>query len=387
MIKLLIKKFIKDYENTNDKFVRESYGVLSGVVGILCNIFLFILKLSIGLFINSIAVISDAFNNLTDLGSSLIAIIGAKMSNKPPDPEHPHGHGRFEYISSLAVSFIIFFVGLQLFGTSFKKILQPEKVLFSPLSIVILTLSISIKLWMYSYNRYIGKAINSSINKATAQDSLNDVIATSAVIITTVIGNFIDFSIDGIVGVVISLIILYSGFEIAKDTINLLLGSSPDPELVNTIEALVSEGKHIIGTHDLKVHDYGPGRVVASIHAEVPDKSNIVEIHSVIDELEEKIARELGINMVIHMDPISTDIHRINEIHTDITHILQGINETFRADHLRIADGEARTNIIFDLVVPSNISSAEHDSIIALVSEQIGQLNGNFHTVVNIVTL
>lgn len=309
MIEIIIKRFIKDYQNVNDKDVRESYGVLSGVVGIICNLSLFIVKLLIGLSINSIAVITDAFNNFTDLGSSLISIIGSKLSNRPPDREHPYGHGRFEYIGALIVSFIIFSVGIQLLRSAFDKIINPEKVMLTTVSIIILTLSVLVKIWMFSYNKYIGKVINSSINKATAYDSLSDVVATSAVIVTTIIGAFLDFPIDGIVGVAISLLILYTGFSTAKDTVNLILGPSPDPELVDTINSLVNEGKYIVGAHDLKLHDYGPGRVMASIHAEVPDNINILEAHSVIDELEERIKEELGINMVIHMDPISTNIN------------------------------------------------------------------------------
>ena len=386
MIKIIIKKFIKNYENTNDKFVRESYGVLAGILGIICNLFLFALKLSIGLFINSIAVISDAFNNLTDLGSSLISIIGAKLSNRPPDREHPYGHGRFEYISSLVVSFIIFSVGFQLLKSSFDKILNPEEVLFSPISILILIFSVSIKLWMYSYNKYIGKAINSSINKATAYDSLNDALSTSAVIITTIIGNFLDFPIDGIVGVIISFLILYTGFSIAKDTVDLLLGSSPSPELVNTINSLVLQGKYIIGTHDLKVHDYGPGRIIASIHAEVPDDANIIEIHSIIDELEDKIADELGINIVIHMDPISTDIDRINQISVSVTNIVNQVNEKFSIANLRVADGENRVNVIFDLLVPSSIAISEYDDIRNLIAEKIKENNIKFNAIINIIS-
>lgn len=307
MIKIIIKNFIKDYKDVSNKQVRESYGVLGGVLGIICNLFLFTIKLAIGLYMNSIAVISDAFNNLSDLGSSLIAIIGAKMSNRPPDNEHPYGHGRIEYISSLIVSFIIFSVGLQLLRSSFSKIITPETVMFNPMLILILLFSVLVKIWMFSYNNYINKTVNSSISKATAYDSLNDALATSALIITTIIGHFLHFSLDGIAGLVISILILYTGFSIAKDTVNLLLGSSPDPELVNKINSIILEGRHIIGTHDLNVHDYGPGRIIASIHAEVPDNINIVDIHSVIDDLEKRVFHELNVNLVIHMDPISPD--------------------------------------------------------------------------------
>ncbi|HHV28169.1 MAG TPA: cation transporter [Clostridium sp.] len=304
MIKLIIKWFIKDYRNVTDKKVRESYGVLSGVIGIVCNIFLFMLKMTTGLFINSIAVISDAFNNLSDMGSSLVAILGVKLSNRPPDDEHPHGHGRYEYISSLVVSFIIFAVGLELLRNSFGKIMKPEEVTFNTISILILIISILIKLWMFSYNRYIGKTINSGINKATAQDSLNDAIATTAVVAGTLIGSFVRFPLDGIMGLIISALIMYTGFSIAKDSVDLLLGVCPDTELINSINSYVLGGKNIKGIHDLKVHDYGPGRISASIHAEVSEGANIVEIHSVIDEIEQKIKNELGVDIVIHMDPV-----------------------------------------------------------------------------------
>ncbi len=304
MIKLIIRKFINDYQNTTDIYVREAYGVLSGVLGIICNLVLFAVKLAVGLFIDSIAVISDAFNNLSDLGSSLVTIFGAKLSNRPPDKEHPYGHGRFEYIASLIVSFVIFAVGLQVMRSSIDKIIAPKAILFSPVSIAILSISISIKIWMFSYNKYIGKTINSSINRATAYDSLNDAIATGAVIAGTILGRHVGFPVDGLLGLFISFLIVYTGFGIAKDSVNLLLGPSPDPELIENICSLILKGKNIKGIHDLKVHDYGPGRVIASIHAEVPDALNIMDIHSEIDEIEQIIENQLGINIVIHMDPV-----------------------------------------------------------------------------------
>ncbi|HOM02935.1 MAG TPA: cation diffusion facilitator family transporter [Acetivibrio sp.] len=303
MIKLLIKWCIKDYQNVEDKKVRESYGVLSGVIGIICNVFLFSLKITTGLFINSIAVISDAFNNLSDLGSSVVAILGVKLSNRPPDDEHPHGHGRYEYISSLVVSFIIFAVGLELLRNSFGKIIKPEEVTFNAISISMLIISILVKLWMFSYNRYIGRIINSSINKATAQDSLNDAVATTAVVAGTLIGRVVAFPLDGIMGLIISALIMYTGFSIAKDAVDLLLGLCPDEELTKKIKAYFNTDE-IKGIHDLKVHDYGPGRISASIHAEVYEGENIVKIHSIIDEIEQKIKNELGVDIVVHMDPI-----------------------------------------------------------------------------------
>ncbi len=304
MIRLIIKKFINNSENVNDKDVREAYGVLSGVLGIICNMLLFTIKLILGFVINSIAVISDAFNNLSDLGTSVIAIFGAKLSNRPPDKEHPHGHGRYEYIATLVVSFVIFAVGLKLLGSSFDKILKPQKVTFNIISMIILSISVLLKVWMFSYNKYIGKVINSSVNRAAASDSLNDVYATAGVIIGTLIGRFVAFPVDGVMGLIISGLIMYTGFNTAKDSVNLLLGALPDPQVIERINELVLSGKNIKGAHDLKVHDYGPGRITASIHAEVSDDANIVDIHSEIDNIELKVKEELGIDMVIHVDPV-----------------------------------------------------------------------------------
>lgn len=304
MIKLIIKKFIKNYEVIDDEKVRENYAVLSGVLGIICNLLLFLIKLVIGFAINSIAVISDAFNNLTDLGTSVVTIFGAKLSNMPPDENHPYGHGRFEYIASLVVSFIIFTVGLTLLRSSFDKIISPESVDFNMPLIIILLISISIKVWMFSYNRYIGNLINSSINRAIAHDSINDVLATTAVVIGTIFGKYVSLPIDGILGLIISILIIYSAFTIAKDSVDLILGPAPDPQVIESINAIVLSGKGIKGAHDLVVHDYGPGRVNASIHAEVSDEANIVEIHNEIDKIEKKVKKELGISIVIHMDPI-----------------------------------------------------------------------------------
>lgn len=303
MITFIIRKFVKDYENVEDLTVRKSYGVLSGVLGIICNVFLFIIKLIVGLFINSIAVISDAFNNLTDSGSSLITIFGANLSSKPPDEEHPYGHGRIEYVASLIVSFFIFAVGLELMTGSFEKILHPERVEFSALSLVILLIAVFIKWWMYSYNKYIGKKIHSSMNLATAKDSLNDVVATVGVILGTVIGTFTDFPVDGMIGFIISLVIMYTGFTTAKDSVHFLLGSSPDPAILENIHSIISESRMVKGGHDLKVHDYGPGRKVASMHVVVPPDLRVGDAHSHVYELEQRIKRELGIDIVIHMDP------------------------------------------------------------------------------------
>ncbi|MDN5351600.1 MAG: hypothetical protein PWQ12_519 [Clostridiales bacterium] len=307
MIKWLIRKTVKNYQSIENKDVRESYGVLSGSLGIACNMTLFSIKLFIGLAMNSIAVISDAFNNLTDIGSSVITVLGAKMSNRKPDAEHPFGHGRFEYVASLVISFVILLVGFELFRDGISKILSPETLLFNPTLMIILALSILIKLWMFSYNRYIGEAIQSSVNKATASDSLNDVYATTAVVLSTLIGHFFNFPIDGFAGVVVSVLILKSGLEIAKDTIDLLLGMSPSQEVIDSVISLVMKNPVILDVHDLRIHDYGPGRAIASAHVVVDERLNLVRAHTEIDHIEKRVMSELGIDLVLHVDPSSAE--------------------------------------------------------------------------------
>jgi cation diffusion facilitator family transporter len=385
VIRLIIKAFIKNYEAIQDRKVREAYGVLGGILGVFCNLLLFILKLMIGLLSNSIAVISDAFNNLSDLGSSLISIIGAKMSNRPPDPEHPFGHGRFEYISSLVVSFLILTVGFQLLKSSISKIVTPEKVMFNSNLIIILVFSILVKLWMFSYNRYIGKTINSSIQQATAFDSLNDVIATGAVLLTTLISHYFNVTIDGFVGLAISILILFTGVKIAKDTINLLLGSAPNPELVQDIQAKVCTGQYIIGTHDLVVHDYGPGRVLASIHAEFPDTVSTVMAHSIVDDLEEQISNQLGINMVVHIDPLCTNPEKIAQINTFVNQEVRKINDQFNVQHVRMTEGLHRTNIIFSVLVPPDIAETHYKEIRQTITKKLMAAHSQFSIVVDSV--
>lgn len=304
MIKWLIKNFIKDHQNIENHSVRESYGVFSGVLGILCNVFLFAIKLTIGFMTQSIAITSDAFNNLMDTGSSIVAIIGAKVSNRDADQEHPFGHGRFEYIASLIISFIIAMVGFELFKSAIDKIINPVAVNTNVILSSILVGSVLIKLWMYAYNKYIGNLIDSPVNKATASDSLNDVLATSAVIVSTLLDPFVNIPLDGIAGLIVSSLIMFTGYSIAKDTVKILLGMSPSEELVERIMVIVTSNPLIKGAHDLKVHDYGPGRSIASIHTELSDQTNIVKAHAIIDGLEKQVMRELGIDLVIHVDPI-----------------------------------------------------------------------------------
>ncbi len=304
MINVLIKKFIPNSDDISSPDVRKKYGVLGGVLGIICNLLLFLIKIIIGIIINSIAVISDAFNNLSDMGSSLVSIIGAKVGGKSADLEHPYGHGRAEYISTLIISFLIIFFGIELLRSSAGKIINAEAVSTNIISIVILGVSVFVKLWMWHYNKYMGKKINSAILLAASRDSLNDVVATGAVIISAFIAPYVAFPIDGIAGICISALIIKTGFDIAKETADRLLGAAPDEELSAKIEEYLIAEDMIIGMHGLMIHDYGPGCKIASVHAEVPANLSLVEVHNVIDGIEHKILSELSVDIVIHTDPI-----------------------------------------------------------------------------------
>lgn len=385
MIKLLISKFVKNYDDTADKKVRESYSILGGVLGLICNAMLFSIKLFIGFLMKSIAIMSDAFNNLSDMGSSLVAIFGTKLSNKKPDKEHPFGHGRIEYISSMAVSVIIMMVGFELLKTSFEKIKYPEIVIINPVLIGILVLSVLIKVWMFSYNRYIGNKINSTVMKAAAQDSLNDVFATGAVIISTVVGKFLPmFPVDGIVGFIVSVIVIYTGFGIMKDTVDLLIGKAPDEEIVKKLEDTISSADGIIGMHDLVLHDYGPGRVMASVHAEVPDDADIVRVHETIDKVEQDILNDMNIVMVIHMDPISVNCARTNDFKKMASEIIKEYDSRFTLHDFRITDGENNINIIFDMVVPCDLDQREIDNAVKEVSDKIHDKNDKCRCVIKV---
>lgn len=384
MIKFFIKKFITDYKNTNVPAVREKYGVLAGTLGIAINLILFITKLLIGLSMNSIAIISDAFNNLTDTGSSIFSIVGAKLANKKPDKEHPFGHGRIEYIVSLIVSAMILAVGFELAKTSVSKILKPQEIKVSFLLVMFLAVSVLLKLWMFSYNRYMGKITNSKILKATSTDSLNDVFATTAVIISTLISSYLNINADGYIGVFVSILIIKSGIDIAKDVINVLIGSPPSPELVEQISDILNNVEGIYGIHDLIVHEYGPGNIIASVHAEVPDDVNIVKIHETIDLTEIKILEELGVEIVIHMDPISLNDTKTNSLRELVTGVVQNINPEFSIHDFRITDGENRVNLLFDLVIPFSLSSKEKTNVINLIKTKVKEVDNKYRCVIRI---
>lgn len=387
MFKFLLKIFVKDYENTKDSAVRQRYGMLSGILGILCNLFLFVLKLIIGFMIHSVAVISDAFNNLSDMGSTVISIAGLKLSSKKPDRDHPFGHGRFEYISALIVSFIIMLVGIELFKTSAEKILHPEDAAaISWLSVGLLAFSILVKFFMYGYNRYFGKQIDSAVLSATAADSLNDCIATGAVVLSTIVDglHLLPFSIDGFVGALVSLMILYAGFSVARDTIGLLLGKAPDEQLICDISQAIKSSPQILDIHDLIVHDYGPGRLFASVHAEVPDDADMVAAHEAIDAVEKQIFHQFGCELTIHMDPVSVNNAQLEEVKACIKATLSALGHTWHFHDVRMTNGCENINIIFDVVVPYEVPAAECEKVLADLKEALHLLDARYTTVIQI---
>ena len=377
MIKAVIKQFIPEYHNTKDRNVRERYCVLAGALGILCNLVLFAVKLTIGRLMNSISILSDAFNNLSDMGSSVISILGAKMSNRRPDREHPFGHGRMEYIASFLVACIIFIVGFELLRSSIDKILHPEPVRFSVVLVVILSLSLLVKLWMFSYNRYMGKQIDSTVLRAAASDSLNDVAATAAVIVATVVGNFVAFPIDGIMGVLVSVLIMRSGFQIAKEVADRLLGQRPDPALVKELSDRILSYDGIIG---------GPGRNFASVHAEVSDDCDIIKIHEIIDAAEQAIFRETGVAMVIHMDPVSLNSPETQELKKLVAQIISEIDPSLTIHDFRITKGQSRINVIFDLVVPIEATPARRKEITTQIAERLRAADPRYTAVIQVDT-
>ena len=384
LIRFLTKVFIKDSDNVTSPSVRASYGVFGGILGVVCNIVLFCIKFFIGSAIHSIAIISDAFNNLSDIGSSAVTMIGAKLSNQRPDKEHPFGHGRIEYICSLIVSFIIVMMGFELIQSSFTKILSPEKPAFNLVLMVILSLSVIIKLWMYFAMKFLGKRIKSDVLLATSSDSLNDVIATTAVIASVVLCSFLPAVIDGIVGMLVAIFICISGVKLAWETIGTLLGTSPDPEVANRIANIILSDDEILGIHDLIVHDYGPGRTLASVHAEVYCEKSAIMLHEIIDALEMKIMEELGIETVIHTDPILTSDNKVNTTRETVKNIIAEINPELGMHDFRMTDGENRINLIFDLEVPFELSDSERSSTIKLIKSRIGQEDSRFMCVIKV---
>ena len=352
MISLLAKLLIKDYKNVTDAKVREAYGVLCGGMGIALNILLFLGKFLAGTISGSIAITADAFNNLSDAGSSFITLIGFKLGSQKPDPEHPFGHGRMEYLSGLAVAVLIIVMALELFKSSFDKILHPEVLECSAVIVLILLASIVVKIYMAIYNHNVGKKIQSAAMGATAKDSMSDTIATTVVLISTIVGAIWGIPIDGYCGVLLSILIFMAGIGAIKDTVGPLLGTAPDKEFVERIEEIVMAHDIVKGMHDLVVHDYGPGRVMISLHAEVPHTEDILVIHDEIDNIEEELGDKLNCEAVIHMDPIIMDDEKVNEVKEYVRNIVCQVGEELNFHDFRMVSGNSHTNLIFDVVVP-----------------------------------
>lgn len=351
----LVKKFIKDYKNVKEQEVRDSYGILGGVIGIIINIILFIIKIFTGFFTNSIAVIADAFNNLSDVFSSIITIIGFKMSAIPADEEHPFGHGRIEYLSAMIVSFMVMLVGLQFISSSFKRITNPEKVNFQLIPFILILLSILLKLWLSKFNKFMGNSINSSALKASSFDALSDVVTSSCVAFSLLISKWTTVPIDGYIGIVVSLFILYSGFSLIKETLNPLLGEAPDPLLVKNLKDELLKYPYISGVHDLIIHNYGPGRCIASIHAEVPCDVSVVNIHEIIDQAEKELSKGLNIFLTIHMDPISNDDEEVIKTKEEVINIIHQTGKVKSLHDFRIVGEGEHKNLIFDIVLDSKV--------------------------------
>ena len=350
MTELLLKAFVKDYKNTENSAVRAKCGALSGWVGIFCNIFLFIAKLVAGFLAGSVSVMADAVNNLSDASSSLISLFGFKLSGKPADKEHPYGHARFEYLSALMVSILICVIGVELLRSCFDKILNPTATDFGAVSVSILVVSIGIKLWMMLFAKNIGKRIKSKTLIATAMDSRNDVIATLAVLTGGIISKIYEINLDGYIGLGVALFILYSGFMLVKDTLDPLLGKAPEEELVNDIQDKILSYDGVLGTHDLLVHDYGPGRIFASVHVEMAAEEDVLKSHDIIDNIERDFYEHDGIHLIVHYDPIVTDDSEVNDARRLIMNIVRGIHPTLSIHDLRIVPGPTHTNLIFDCV-------------------------------------
>ncbi len=383
MIKVLVKLFLKEQPNRENKESHVRYTVFAGILGVVCNLFLFALKITTGFLMSSIAIISDAFNNLSDSGTSVVSIVGAKLSAQKPDKEHPFGHGRYEYIFSLVVSFIIILVGFELLKSSVQKIFNPQEINIATVPMVLLCVSVPVKLWMYSYNKYLGNLTGSSMLLAASRDSINDAISTSAVILCAIVGKWVKFPpLDGIVGTVVSVIIMYSGFKITLDTIGVLLGAAPDKETVNSIKEYILSAPGVVGVHDLMVHDYGPGRVIASVHAEVPDDCNVVEIHETIDELEQRIERELGIHIVVHMDPISVNCDYTGQMREMVLEVVKTVDERLNIHDFRMTDGENNLNLIFDVEVPLDMKNSE--GIDKVIAEKLKERDLRYSAVINV---
>lgn len=384
MTELLVRFFIKTPERVEDSSVREAYGILAGFVGIACNLILCAMKFVVGTLSGSIAIQADAVNNLSDVGSSAVMLIGSKMAGKPADREHPYGHARMEYIAALIIAFFILIVGFELGRESVMKIIAPEPVEFSVAMIAVLVGSILVKLWMSRFTANIGRRINSSTMSAATSDSIADVISTGAILLSSVIGYFKGVNIDGYIGVVVAGFVLYSGVSILRDTISPLMGEAPDPKVVAELTDRILSYDGIIGIHDILVHSYGPGKLIASAHAEVRSDCDLMAIHETIDTAEREVGVQMGILLTLHLDPVEVDNAVLNETREQIKGILAEIDETLRFHDFRMVRGENRTNLLFDIVVQPGRKPEEIAELKQRVADEAARLNPAYHCILSV---
>ncbi len=384
MTDFLVNKFIKDSTNIESTEVRTRYGMLASVVGIFCNVLLFSVKLTIGLILSSLAVTADAFNNLSDAASSIISFIGVKMAGKPADAEHPFGHGRIEYIAALIVSFLVIEVGFTFFKSSISKILHPEEISFDLVPFVILILSILVKLWMAFFNNKLGKRIDSKVMLATAADSLGDVITTSATVLSIIICHFTSINVDAIAGLIVSAIVIWSGISIAKDTLEPLIGERVPAELYQKITDIVESYDGIVGTHDLIVHNYGPNRSMATIHAEVPNDINIDVSHEIIDKIERDVKKDLNILLVIHMDPVEMRDEEVLSLREKTSRIVHALDPELNFHDFRVLKENEKRNLIFDLVIPDSYSEKDANRVMHQLVSLLHEMDENVECIITL---
>lgn len=384
MTEFLVRHFVKDYNDVEKISVRTAYGVLASIVGIFCNVFLFAVKFAVGLVLHSVSVTADAFNNLSDAGSSIISFVGVKMAEKPADKDHPFGHGRIEYIAALIVAFLVLEVGFTFLKDSVGKIRTPEELNFQTVSVVILVLSVAVKLWLGLFNRKLGEKIDSKVMMAVFTDSMGDVVTTGATIVSIIFFGATGINIDGFVGVGVALVVMWAGVGIARDTLEPLIGEAIDPEVYTEIKRFVEKYDGIEGTHDLIVHNYGPGRSMASIHAEVPNDVDIEQSHEIIDRIEREAARELGIFLVIHMDPVEMRDERVLRIREQADQILRELDPACSLHDFRVVHGTDQINLIFDMVIPIEYDEEKRSALPKKLAERLKRADGRYECVITV---
>lgn len=384
MTEQLVKWFVKDGDQTDKQEVRTRYGILSSIVGVICNFILFFIKITIGMILQSISVMADAFNNLSDAASSIISFAGVKLANRPADKEHPFGHGRYEYIAALVVAFLVLQVGLSCLKSSIEKILNPAPIQANLILVGILCLSILMKVWLGLFNKNLGSRINSKVMKATAADAFGDVLVTSATVFSVIIGMLTGWKIDGCMGLIVSIFVLLAGFNIAKDTLEPLIGVAATREEYEKITKFVEKYEGIEGTHDLIVHNYGPSKTMATIHAEVPKNVEIEKSHEIIDRIERDAAREMGVFLVIHMDPVEINNETITALKRLASNIVREQESQASIHDFRMVNGENRVNLIFDLVVPHSYKEEQEEKLRQEVMRRMAENDSRYQCVITV---